>query len=147
MSSSNRNQQIGPPKFSIAVHTLIWLAKSGDCPTSSSNIADQVNSHATFLRRVLALLANAGIVEAREGRDGGYTLRLPPELITLADIYLAIKYEATETGEKVDCGKDGEILDQVLLDIMEETDKKVTESLKQYTLASIMEEVNERTIE
>ncbi|MBP1990094.1 RrF2 family transcriptional regulator [Paenibacillus eucommiae] len=151
MSASNRNQQIGPPKFSIAVHALVWLAKSGDSLLSSSNIACQVNSHATFLRRVLALLANAGIVEAREGRDGGYTLRLKAEEITLADVYVAVKSDAADTGDKLDCGAEAgdgdgaEILDQALLDIMDEADQKVTESLKQYTIAYLLGKMNQET--
>ncbi|WP_245237859.1 Rrf2 family transcriptional regulator [Paenibacillus etheri] len=64
---------IGPPRFKIAVHSIVWLAKSGSI-LSSAMIASQVNSHATFMRRVMQSLATVGIVESKGGREGGYVL-------------------------------------------------------------------------
>src|SRR5258708_4065171 len=49
-------------------------------------------AHAVFLRRVLAQLARANLVAAREGRDGGYRLALPAAEITLADVFCAIHH-------------------------------------------------------
>jgi Rrf2 family protein len=42
---------------------------------------------------MLAALGQAGIVEAVEGRDGGYRLAQPPDRITLKDIYCAVSSE------------------------------------------------------
>ncbi|MCD9022131.1 RrF2 family transcriptional regulator [Cohnella silvisoli] len=140
MNTSNRGSQIGPPRFAIAVHILVWLAKSGSF-LSSSAIADQVNSHATFMRRVLATLVQSGIVEAREGRDGGYSLRLPAESITLADVYTAVTWvtcEAADSGETGECGEQGVQLDQALLEIMNEAERQTVEYLKGHTIASLL---------
>jgi Rrf2 family transcriptional repressor of oqxAB len=70
MSTANRGVNIGPPRFKIAIHSIVWLAKSGSI-LSSAMIADQVDSHATFMRRVMQALAAAGIVESKGGREGG----------------------------------------------------------------------------
>ncbi|WP_127584510.1 RrF2 family transcriptional regulator [Paenibacillus koleovorans] len=142
MSSSNRNQQIGPPKFSIAVHILVWLAKSGSL-LSSASIACQVNSHATFLRRVLALLSQADLVEAREGRDGGYSLKRPASEITLGDVYMAVRTEMLESADaSVECGNKGsEKLDRTLEAIMAEAERVTVETLKNYTIAQLMNDL------
>ena len=58
MKKVNRIDQIGRPRFRIAVHALVWLAQK-ECVCSSKAIAERVNSHATFLRRVLATLMSA----------------------------------------------------------------------------------------
>ncbi len=42
---------------------------------------------------MLATLGQAGLVDAVEGRDGGYRLAQPPDMITLKDIYCAIANE------------------------------------------------------
>jgi len=138
MSGTNRSGQVGPPRFAVAVHALVWLAQS-ERVQSSASIACQVNSHATFLRRVMNPLAQAGLVEAREGRDGGYCLKLPPERITLADVYSAVKLEPAEAAEPPECdGKaEGLKLHLALNDIMNEVEQMTIETLKKHTIADM----------
>lgn len=75
-------------RFAMATHALALLAQS-DEGYPSAYIAGSVNTGAPFLRRVLSSLVKAGLVEAREGRDGGYRLVRPAERITLAEVYRA----------------------------------------------------------
>ncbi|MNG16938.1 iron-responsive transcriptional regulator [compost metagenome] len=42
------------------------------------------------MRKIMAQLARAGLIETREGRDGGYRLTRSAGHITLADIYTAL---------------------------------------------------------
>src|SRR4051812_19640219 len=78
--------QVGQSWFAMAVHALALLARSpGGYP--SAYLAGSVNPHAVFLRKVVAHLVRAGLVVAREGREGGYRLARPAERITLADVY------------------------------------------------------------
>jgi Rrf2 family transcriptional repressor of oqxAB len=139
LNAANRVSQLGPPRFAVAVHILVWLARSG-CSLSSSVIADQVKSHATFMRRVLATLAQAGIVEAREGRDGGYSLKVPADSITLADVFMAVRCEPAEADAEGDgdCGAQGAQLDQALLEIMNNVDRLTIEYLRGYTIAGLI---------
>ncbi|CAM4446931.1 MAG: Rrf2 family transcriptional regulator [Paenibacillus macerans] len=132
---SNRSVQIGPPRFGIAVHALILLAKC-EGPLSSAAIASNVQSHATFLRRVLAQLTHTGIVEAREGRNGGYYLKRRPDQITLADIFLAVKSDCCEQEVQEECTSGQQKLEA----IMGEVQKQAVELLKQHTLADLMQE-------
>lgn len=87
---------VSPGWFTLAAQALIFLdAMSDDESCPSGVLADRVHAHAGFLRRVLAPLARAGVVEAREGRIGGYRLARPADRITLADIYRALADDAT----------------------------------------------------
>lgn len=140
MSTANRGIPIGPPRFGIAVHALVWLTQSGGV-LSSGSIACQVNSHATFLRRVLQTLVQAGLVEAREGRDGGYLLKKPSGQITLADVYVAVRADGSECEENVDCGEAGQQLDLALEKILSGAEQHTIEYLRQYTIADVMARV------
>ncbi len=89
MATITRNTAVGPSWFAVAVRALAMLAdRSCVCPSAA--IACEVRTHAVFLRRILAQLARAGIVNAREGRDGGYQLARSADEITLADVYQAL---------------------------------------------------------
>jgi Rrf2 family protein len=76
-------------RFAMAVHALVLLTRSSEVATSAT-LAASVNTDATCLRRVLATLARAGLVEAYEGREGGYCLARSAAEISLADIYHAV---------------------------------------------------------
>jgi Rrf2 family transcriptional repressor of oqxAB len=79
-------------RFAMAAHALALLART-DEGHPSALLASSVNTHAVFLRRILRDLVAAGLVEAREGRSGGYRLTRPPERITLAEVYRAVEPE------------------------------------------------------
>jgi len=77
-------------RFAMAVHALALLAH-GEDGAPSEYLAGSVNTHAVFLRRVLRQLAAGGLIEAREGRGGGYRLARPAAAITLAEVYRAME--------------------------------------------------------
>lgn len=74
----------------MAAHALALLSQS-DEGYPSAYIASSVNTHAVFLRRILRDLVDAGLVEAREGRAGGYRLSRPAARISLAEVYRAVE--------------------------------------------------------
>ena len=79
-------------RFAMALHALALLA-TGEEGAPSEHLAGSVNTHAVFLRRVLRQLAGAGLIEAREGRGGGYRLSRPAASITLAEVYRVMEPE------------------------------------------------------
>ncbi|AET61044.1 RrF2 family transcriptional regulator [Paenibacillus terrae] len=147
MSRASRGVHIGPPRLKIAIQAIVWLAKSGNM-ISSAMIASQVDSHATFIRRVMQSLNNAGIVESKGGREGGYFLRKSSAEITIGDIYEAISSVSNDAEIKVDCdcGEAGEQLDVEQFDvelekILQEAELKTIEYLRSYTIAQLMDRV------
>ncbi|MFB9326493.1 RrF2 family transcriptional regulator [Paenibacillus aurantiacus] len=140
---TTRTNQIEPPKFRKAVHILMYLAKDGAFQ-SSATIACSVQSHATFLRRILALLANAGIVETREGREGGYGLKASADQITLAEVYMAVRGEEHECTAVDAPSEQTERLDAAMDELMQEADKRMLAFLQGYTLADLMETLTQK---
>ena len=63
--------------FNLAVHALVCLSHSGRS-LSSEALAENICTNPTRVRRVLAGLKKAGMVETREGLDGGYRLTADP---------------------------------------------------------------------
>jgi len=75
-------------RFAIATHALAMLSQLED-GYPSEHVAQSINTHPVFLRRVMKSLCTAGLVEAREGRGGGYRLARPATEIFLNEVYVA----------------------------------------------------------
>ena len=75
-------------KFSVAVHVLILISESPP-PVNSDQMAMSVGTNASYVRKILALLKKAGIVDGHRGISG-CTLLIPPEQLTLLQIYQAV---------------------------------------------------------
>ncbi len=56
-------------RFAIATHALALLAQS-DESCASDALSASINTNPAFLRRILARLSQAGLIEAREGPLG-----------------------------------------------------------------------------
>lgn len=125
----------GPTWFRVAVQALAVLAQSdGNCPSAA--ISAEVDAHAVFLRRVLAHLVRFQIVEAREGRDGGYRLARPADRITLAEVYRAVK-SVDGDSDHSDCGNPS--IESVLDEMSAEAELRALEVFEGYTIASVLE--------
>jgi Rrf2 family protein len=91
-------------RFTMAVHALGMLACEGSCPEgaprgkvlTSEAIAGSIHTNPVVVRRVLADLRRAGLVETRRGVGGGVALAKPATRITLRCIW-----EALEGGEEL----------------------------------------------
>ena len=75
--------------FNLAVHALVCLSHSGRS-LSSEALAENICTNPTRVRRVLAGLKKAGVVETREGLDGGYRLTADPAALTLRQVAEAV---------------------------------------------------------
>jgi len=77
-------------RFAVGVHIMTLLAVS-EGPVSSSMIAGSVNTNPAVIRRMLGLLAKAGLTSATMGSGGGTVLAKPAKDVMLLDIYRAVE--------------------------------------------------------
>jgi Rrf2 family protein len=77
-------------QFSIAVHILTGLACGCDKGVTSGHLAESVNTSPSFVRRTLARLSKAGLVETATGKAGACWLAKNAKEISLLDIYKAV---------------------------------------------------------
>ena len=90
---TNQERMYTNARFAVAVHILTFVAMRG--PTSqsitSSMIAESVDTHPVVIRRILGVLRQAQLVVSQPGTGGGWTLAKPAQMITLLQIYRAVK--------------------------------------------------------
>jgi Rrf2 family protein len=73
--------------FTIAVHSLVYLAYLPDHMASSEVIAKNVCTNPARIRKMMSSLRNHGFVSTKVGIGGGYILDCNPQVVTLAEVY------------------------------------------------------------
>ena len=76
-------------RFSVATHIMLMMAVAPDGRLTSPRIAVSVNTNPVVIRRIMRLLARAGLVRVQRGQ-GGAALGRPAERITLDDVWGAV---------------------------------------------------------
>ncbi len=76
-------------ELAIAVHAIVFLDHHKDVE-SSSQIAQNVCTNPSRLRKVLAKLHKAELLAAKEGKEGGCYFALQPEEVSLYTILKAV---------------------------------------------------------
>ena len=74
-------------KFSVALHILTMISESKE-NLSSQALAESVGTNASYIRKVIALLKNAGLIQSHPGQTG-YQLSNSPKEVNLLNIYFA----------------------------------------------------------
>ena len=78
-------------RFVVSTHVLALLAYGGGGPMTSEYIAGSVNTNPVVVRRLLGLLAKAGLVVTQEGAGGGVRLAKAAGDIDLRAVYTAVE--------------------------------------------------------
>jgi len=73
-----------------ALRAIVHLADKGDAPQTTQQIAEQTRVPAGYLAKVMQTLGRSGIVHARRGLHGGFTLAMPPAELTVLDVVQAV---------------------------------------------------------
>ncbi|MDO4544650.1 MAG: Rrf2 family transcriptional regulator [Bacillota bacterium] len=77
-------------EFVIAVHAIVFLNHNAKTMTSEE-IAENVCTNPARIRKVMAKLKKADLIDAKEGsRKGGYTFHLDPEKLDLLTVFDAV---------------------------------------------------------
>ncbi len=135
-----------PKWFGLALQALVILSKESVQTCPSAELAVYLQSEATLLRRILATLVKGGILDTREGRDGGYRLRRDPHAITLAEVYTVLQVgDPLYFGIKETTGshKFGLEMNAIFCDLTAEMDRSLLEVLGRYTVGQIAERAHD----
>ncbi|MGV8864810.1 MAG: Rrf2 family transcriptional regulator [Pseudomonas sp.] len=127
-------------RFSSALQSLLSIAyahEQGMSVISSAQLAEGLNANPSFVRKLMAPMAEAGLVVGVHGKLGGLQLARHPSSITLADIYLAVsptkKMFAARNDIEHRCMVTSNI-DRLMGDVSERAQVALLESLKACTL-------------
>ncbi|RBL89271.1 Rrf2 family transcriptional regulator [Chitinophaga flava] len=78
-------------RFPISLHILTLMARESGTLLSSDYIAGSININPVLVRKEISNLRNHGLIESKEGKNGGATLAKPAASILLSDIYHAVQ--------------------------------------------------------
>ena len=105
------------------MRAILYLAAQGTT-CSSKDIAEDMSIPRDYLIQLAQLLRNAGIIEARPGKHGGYRLAKDASEITVRDIMEALDDDAKQsTRAKRNARKGGAMVQEVkrTYDLIEES--------------------------
>ena len=80
---------LGPKWFHVALRAMVMMAES-KAVLKSNYMAEVIGEDPTFLRKILAGLAKANLIQTHGGRYGGYCLAKEPHEITVKNVYKAL---------------------------------------------------------
>ena len=125
-------------RFATSLHILTLLAFKADEWLSSEYIAGSININPVLVRKEISNLREAGLVESREGKNGGTTLALPPSKILLSDVYKAVRQEMllgrTKNSPNPDCVI-GRQINRRLDELYTDVEQTLVQKLGKKTLA------------
>jgi len=136
----NNNMAVNT-QFPIAVHLMAALGYCRGQDMTSAMLARSVNTSPSFVRRILARLSKAGLVETATGKTGACWLAKGTGDISLLDIYEAvdapkafsIHHYSEQKGCKVSCN-----IKAALDKALSKTQKAMESTLKEISLEKII---------
>jgi len=78
-------------RFATAVHIMTLLAKSPQEWLTSDWMAGSINVNPVIVRKEISVLREAGLIISRQGKEGGSQLAKNADMITISEIYKAVK--------------------------------------------------------
>ena len=129
-------------RFGFGLQALIALASQPD-QWSSGEIAEHLRCEPTALRKILAQLAEAGLIEVKQGRTGGYRLIKPAGEITLSEVYRSVYDEEPQWENMFETRGEappGEKMKQAFERIRKDINRQMDGVLSTYTLDDLLDE-------
>jgi len=113
-------------KFSIALHVLAYIEETNNTVTSEL-LAKSVGTNASHIRKILALLKDADIIESQQGKKG-IVLKIKANELSLDKIYFGVYPEKellhVHDTANPDCPV-GATIKEALLPIFEESERQL----------------------
>jgi len=122
-------------KTDYGMELMIALAQSfGEGPVSLRLVAKEKKLPLKFLEQIAGDFRQASLIEAKEGRGGGYFLTLDPKKITVDQIIQVLEGPFA-LGACAGCSKAGTCGQQ---DVWQDVGDQVRKTIKQKTLADLI---------
>lgn len=123
----------------IALHILGFLASQRGQSVTSDVMAETYGTSPVVLRRVLAKLQRAGLVETRRGVNGGSVLAREPSAINLRQAYDAVSNDSQVLQRYSDgcAGAIASALSRFVDDVMGDAEQALLDRLEAVTVAEM----------
>ena len=140
MQLLTQSGDLGPKWFHVALRAMVLMAQSNDY-LKSHQIADILGAESTFVRKILARLAKAKLVETCGGRYGGYKIQADPTQTTIYEVYLALTKDSYIKEQSLILNK----TDQLIAKILTEAESQFSQVLNKYTIEDMKNTLTTQT--
>lgn len=133
-------------RLSDAVHILVFLHEHEDSAVTSSMVAESIRTNPSYVRQLMALLKDAGLVDTSQGRARS-ELAQQPEDISLLDVYRAVEGRKPllhlDTHTNPECGV-GMNIQEALAEYYDRVQRSAEQSMAAISLRDIIDTFEER---
>jgi Rrf2 family protein len=134
--------------FSQSLYIVLFVAAKVEQKKfefiSTQQIADRLNIPPSTSSVILRRLKKAGLIEAREGVNGGVRLAKRPEQITVLDIFEAVEQSGAMFPTNVNIVVDDEKTSRVqqsILRVLTDAENQMKQSLQAVTIKDLMQNI------
>lgn len=134
--------------FSQSLYIVVFVASKVEQKKfefiSTQQIADRLNIPPSTSSVILRRLKKAGLIEAREGVNGGVRLAKRPEQITVLDIFEAVEQSGAMFPTNVNIVVDDEKTSRVqqsILRVLTDAEAQMKQSLQGVTIKDLMQHI------
>lgn len=121
------------------MRAVLYLAEKGSI-CSSREVADEMSIPRDYLIQLAQLLRNAGIVHARPGKNGGYSLAKEASEISMLDIFNALQNDRLRAERKE--AEDANDLLQDITAACSAVEHEMEEYMSSITLQNMIERIH-----
>ena len=121
------------------MRAVLYLAEKGSV-CSSREVADEMSIPRDYLIQLAQLLRNAGIVHARPGKNGGYSLAKDASEISMLDIFNALQNDRLRAERKE--AEDASDLLQDITAACSAVEREMEEYMSSITLQNMIERIH-----
>ncbi|HIX16332.1 MAG TPA: Rrf2 family transcriptional regulator [Candidatus Hungatella pullicola] len=130
-------------EFAIAVHSLVYLDHRQET-ISSEALASNVCTNPARVRKVMAKLKKAGLIETKEGLDGGYHIADSLSQINLRQISEALEVSFVSAVWKSGNGAMPCMIASGMADVMDEIYQELNEVCKNRLESLTIQDIKNR---
>lgn len=127
----------------LALTDIALYAKDGSS-VSAPEIAERQDISPKYLEQILTQLRQAGLIRARKGLRGGYTLTRPAERIRLSEIFNALDSSILEEMDATGNSEAQGLRIAVTDCVWKRLNRSITEFAESKTLWDILQECREQ---
>lgn len=121
------------------MRAVLYLAEKGSI-CSSREVADEMSIPLDYLIQLAQLLRNAGIIHARPGKNGGYSLAKDASEISMLDIFNALQNDRLRAERKE--AEDASDLLQDITAACSAVEREMEEYMSSITLQNMIERIH-----
>ena len=121
------------------MRAVLYLAEKGSI-RSSREVADEMSIPRDYLIQLAQLLRNAGIIHARPGKNGGYSLAKDASEISMLDIFNALQNDRLRAERKE--AEDASDLLQDITAACSAVEREMEEYMSSITLQNMIERIH-----